>query len=934
MDRQLDDGRAGEAGEQGHDQKREEDRQRRDADLHTQGEAGGFVIQRDDVQPRIQTDGDHRLSDRRDPGLFPIHRDAPAVVGRDRKIEQAGLAYVNRALDPGVGNQIGDHGLLGELLIGPVKNFRVEQGRAERHAAVLAALGPVAQADPVALGEAAHAAVVAVGVGPGILLFIIQKEHHVLHAAALGIEAEQPVLGHDKAGLHVVFVVAFALDLEGQTGLIAQLGGADGLHLGQLDALVQILLDAGHLPEKAVELIEGQAGMLGGVIFERVVVHHEAQRQIALVFQQHHVALLGDLPEIAGVDVSPVAVDQIFEPQKQIRKRIGLLIDVAVSGHRGRDAEALQKFGDPRVRGGGEHGNPIVAQQRAVVEGLLHGDLGAPEVDRFRLPAVHTLHNGYDVLLLGGIVGRIGKADLADAVDGAAKGFQQHDQAHAEDVQLLALHAEGIEQQPGHGQRRHAGGGERHAQLARADDAVEQQGHRQDQRHRAPAAQPFELRIGPKRHKNHGKRPQEAETVRQHVRKMGAVPQVVQRAEQEAVGKEQQQQHREDPLPQRDSLAQKIGHGHNHGEKAAEDIRAALHRGRLRQRPGPGQHRAKPLHRDPQPVKERAGLAQTQGQKHFVRSHPGGRDGEIVRKVRRLPVEEAEQLRNRAAVDLLHRLLVGDGRDLDDVHRVGVREFIGGRGGGLQAQEGRHRQQGGHADGDQAEQADPPEAGPEACQIVPVDDVPANKEQHHPNADKQADVVAAIDSQGQADHVEHVAAIPEQAEGSEGYKRKQRHRVEPDGVPVVAHQKGAEGIGRGEKDHRKFIAAKGLFQKKRAEQPRQTQPDQNRKGVPEHHQALRQQRGGQIQRTGQIIGKQRQIARPHAGRPGVEQRIAVLQSGTQIQIKRIVLVPLVVGQDHLRAERGDSADSPDHAHNQHGYEEGRQIQETGCAGPG
>ena len=547
---------------------------------------------------------------------------------------------------------------------------------------------------------------------------------------------------------------------------------------------------------------------------------------------------------------------------------------------------------------------------------------------------MHGLHCGGSIRLLGGVAVGVGEADLIDGIDAAADGFQQHDQAHSEHKQLPALHTEAVEQQPAHGKDRHNSGGQGGHHAVGADDAVEQQGHGQDQRRGAPAAQPFQLGVGPEGHKDHGKGPQEAEAVGQHIGEMGAVPQIVQGAEQEAVGKEQQQQHREDPLPQGDPLAAQIDHRQDHGEEAAEDVRAALHGGGLRQSPHAGEHRAQSLQRNAKSRQERAESFRPQGNHQLMEAHPGGGKGGIAAEGGRLSAEEAEQLRQTAPVDLLHGSLIGHAGDLDDVHGVGFRELVDGRGGALQPQIGGDRQHSRHAHGDQTEQGDAPEAGPEAGHVVPVDHVPADEDQHDPDADEQADVVAAIDGQRQADHIEHVAAIPQQAEGPQGHQGQQGHRVQPDGVPIVAHHKGAEGVGRGEEGHRQLVPAKGFFQEDGTEQPRQTDADQHRQGVPGQQKSLRQQRRRQIQRAGQIIGKQRQVAGPHAGIPGVQQGPPVLQPGPQIQEEGIVLVPLVMGQYHFGAKGDDSADRPHHAHDEQGQEKGCQIQIAGFARSG
>ena len=271
---------------------------------------------------------------------------------------------------------------------------------------------------------------------------------------------------------------------------------------------------------------------------------------------------------------------------------------------------------------------------------------------------------------------------------------------------------------------------------------------------------------------------------------------------------------------------------------------------------------------------------------------------------------------------------------LRHIETVPVREFaVAGRG-ALQAQIGGDGDDGSHCNGKQGEKGDPPQAGEKARQVIPVDHVVAHKEQQHEDAYEQADIVIAEDGQGEADGEEQILPVPHQREGAQGHQGQQGHGVKPDGVPVVAHDVGAQGIGRGEEGDHQIRPAEGLLEKDGAEQAGQGDLQQHGQGIVGHDQALRQQRRHKIHGAGQIVGKQRQIGRPHAGGPGVQQRAALQQPGAEILIKGIVLVPLVVCQDHLRPEGPDPVAGPVGKDHHKGQEEGRKIHRAGLAVPG
>ena len=61
-------------------------------------------------------------------------------------------------------------------------------------------------------------------------------------------------------------------------------------------------------------------------------------------------------------------------------------------------------------------------------------------------------------------------------------------------------------------------------------------------------------------------------------------------------------------------------------------------------------------------------------------------------------------------------------------------------------------------------------------------------------------------------------------------------------------------------------------------------------------------------------------------RPGMEQGLPILEPRPKIQEEGIVLVPLVVSQDHFAPEGDDPRNRPHSAQNEHGQKEGHKIE--------
>ena len=710
-------------------------------------------------------------------------------------------------------------------------------------------------------------------------------------------------------------------------GQLRRAAGGDGAD-GE-DGVERRLL-AGHLAEERVELHIGQGVGLRGEV-QRFFVHGKAQRHIGPVLQQEDAARPADFLKIGLVHEAAVAVDQIFDAEQEVRKGVGLLVGVAVAARAGGQADALQEGGDAAVRGRGEDAHAVEAEEGALIERVFGGEFGAPEVGGVFLARLHLLDQGVGRGGLERVVGGVGGPDLVHALHRAEAGLADHQDAENPQQQPLAHHAHGEEDQQGAEQNRRRQRGDEHHQRVAAvfEDQIQQPAQREHHQRHAPPAQGVQLRIGAVGHIDQHEAPQEAEPVGKLVREVEAVPDEVERAEDEAAAEEEQQRHRGDPLLQRNLAAEEEEQGKNQRAEAAGDVRIAVHRGGLHAVGRVRKDIAEALQREGERLQPVAVFAQTQGEHRVVEAGPGGRERAALGELGRLAAEEIKELVAFLAGDVLREGLAGDAVGLHHVQRLRLRELVFAVRGGLQAQIGGHGQQGRHAHGQQGEDGEAEQPQAKAPQIVPVDDVPEDEDQQHEDADEEADVVAAEEREKEAEGIERVAPVAEQADRAHDHQRQQGDRVEPDRVPVVAHDEAAQGVHRGENGDGQLAAVKGLAQEKGEEGAGETHPDQNRCVVPEHDGLRGQQDRDQIQRAGQIVGKERQIARAHAGGPGVEQGVAVQKPGAQIEIEGIVLVPLIVGEDHPGAEGLDLVDRPEHPHNQHGEEEGDQIDKDG-----
>ena len=358
---------------------------------------------------------------------------------------------------------------------------------------------------------------------------------------------------------------------------------------------------------------------------------------------------------------------------------------------------------------------------------------------------------------------------------------------------------------------------------------------------------------------------QKAEAVRQHIGEVSAVENVVKLADDKAHGEKYQQECAVDLFPQGYFFAAEIQHGQRKNHHAAVDIGQTLHGG-------------------------------------------GGDHGAQIGEDLAHGIQNAEEGGFLAHVD----------------GEFGGEAVDGGRG-ALQPQIGRNGQQRRHTDGQQGEKGDAEEPAPEAAALFPVADTLADKDQQHKNAGEQADVIAHEDGQCQRGRVQNVLALPQQPQRAQHHQRQNGHRIQPDGVPVVAHEKSAQGIGRGEEGHRPLLAVKEAAQHYGEKQSGAADAHQHGQGIKRQQPGLRQQCRQEIKGTGQIIGHERQVVGAHAARPGEQQGIAVLQLPVQIQIEGIILVPLVVRQNHLIAKGPDPVERPQNPYNEKGDKKRQQI---------
>ena len=622
----------------------------------------------------------------------------------------------------------------------------------------------------------------------------------------------------------------------------------------------------------------------------------------------------------------PAAVDDIFEVQKQIREGVRLLIDVAVAAHARRQTDALQELGDAAVCGGGEGADAVIAEERPLVEGVLQGDLGAPEIDGPLLPLLHLGDQGLDLGVFPGVELSAGGTGRLNALYGGEAGFAQDPNAQGPDQQGLFDRPGGIEQQQDEAHHGCSEGGDQHDRLpVNVQDLPEDQCARDAGKGDPPPADGVQLRIGAAAHIDDREAPQEAEPEGQHIREVEAVPDIVERPEQEAAPEEKEQQNGENTLPERNAAAEQIEDCKDQRDKAAGNVRQALHRGRHDAVRSIGQHLPEAAQRHQEGLGRSLELAQLEIQEHVVRAAPDVGNLALGIKPDGLPAEEFVEPGKLPGGQALGGGI--DGILRPDVHVQGVRlrEFVFGVGGRLQAQEGRNGQHGRHAQSHRRKEGELEQADPEAADVVPVDDVPADEDQQNEDADEEADIVAAPDGEKEAERIQRPLSLLQKGDGPGHDQGRQGDGIEPDRVPVVAHEEGAQRVGHGENRDRKLGAVQGLAQEEGEAQSGQTEAEQDGEVVPVHCEPDRQQGRDPVQRACQIVGEHGEIVDAHTRPPGMEQGVPLHEPLAQIQVEGIILVPLIVGKDHLIPEGHDLMDGPEQLDDQHRHEEGEQI---------
>ena len=351
--------------------------------------ARGHIIQMDGMDAGGEPGSNHGPAHRDDLGVGAVHLQLPAVVIGDGEVDEALLFHLDGALDLGIRDASGHHGGGGELLQPLVKDVGAENCRLQnRHSCHEAgAGGPVIEVDFVPLPELTHTAVVAVLVAVIIQALAVDGHQDIRAVQAAAVDAQHAVLGHGEGDADAVLEAVGLLCGEVEAGGThsVQLDAAEGIHRIGVKLGKQRGLDAAHLPEEGIEPVIGLVGVAVALfvhraVFQGVLVHHEAQGEIGLIFEKQDLSVGGHFLKIGGICVSALPVNDVLDAEQQIGEGVGLLVGVAVARHGGGQTDALQELGGAAVDGGGEGGNAPVIQQSAVVEGVFLGHLRPPEV--------------------------------------------------------------------------------------------------------------------------------------------------------------------------------------------------------------------------------------------------------------------------------------------------------------------------------------------------------------------------------------------------------------------------------------------------------------------------------------------------------------------------------------------------------------------------
>ena len=263
-------------------------------------------------------------------------------------------------------------------------------------------------------------------------------------------------------------------------------------------------------------------------------------------------------------------------------------------------------------------------------------------------------------------------------------------------------------------------------------------------------------------------------------------------------------------------------------------------------------------------------------------------------------LDKGDRVGDRLADALQHAAEVGAGADIDGKLR--------GEGvpGGLRMTQGKVRRNGQHGrhhhtDNRAARHFEDIEAG--FFQALEVDDGIAHADKEHKDTAKQADVIVGKDRQRQRQDIQTVLSVPEQGKGPRDHQRQQGNRIQPDDVPVIAHDKGAQRVHDAESGDRDVTALKADAHEQRKEQSAQADLDAG-DDIQKLAQRLgRHKDGEEVQRACQIISDQGKIVRAAAGLPCPQQRAAGAQLIVIVDKEGIVLMPQVGDEDLVLAER-------------------------------
>ena len=581
-----------------------------------------------------------------------------------------------------------------------------------------------------------------------------------------------------------------------------------------------------------------------------------------------------------------VPVQKIFDAAHGIGEGRGLIVGRAVASRPGGQPQRTGEPGEIHIGRGGEDGHTVVAVEGAVVEGLGGGGFRTPEKLVLRkLPGLvkEALHR-FTVL---GIDGAGGDADLGHALAEAEHQLAEND---GEQEGLGDPAALSVQQEEHHHPQQHDTAQDQRQRLhvlLQIGVAQQQARHRENGKQIA-GLEVIHQRVGAESHTDQHEAEQEAEAVGQHIGEVEAVPGIVEGAENEAEQQEEQKQQIEDLLPELDFTAAEIVDRQDHRAEAAVDIGQAGHFGDLRHGQGVGQNLT------------------------------GGGD------------HTGDGLLQQHGEDTLS---LGDaaGGALGDIQAQKI-EFLGCHGiGRLHALHGGDQEHRSNPHANYGADADAQEPAQEILPALPAGYTEYDKAQQDKDAAEIGNVIIAPQGQGQGADVEAEFPLPQEADRPGHQQRQQGKGIQPHTVPVVAAHPGAEGVHQRKKRQRNVVFPVNDAQEQAKKQAGQRNLQNRQQGKEFPQPGRRHQHRQQIQRAGQIIGKQGSIARAHAHAPGVLQGAAGGQLFMEILEEGIILMPAVVGQDHAVSEGIEAvADKHDAGYNK-GDGKAQQQRQLGAA---